>query len=132
MAEYKLNAQNGIPYSMEINGRLWGSFQLAIDAGVDFPALLVESALGANTTAVTTYASGVRSRWEWGDVDHLLACVFHSASSLSLPTDRLRHRRSRVLSQFLRNFTSADRPEALRFDDPAPFIRETKDWIRGK
>ena len=24
-------------YLMEINGRLWGSLQLAIDAGVDFP-----------------------------------------------------------------------------------------------
>ena len=132
MVEYKLDALTGIPYLMEINGRLWGSLQLAIDAGVDFPVLLVESALGANPTAVTKYVTGVRSRWEWGDVDHLLACVFHSASSLSLPASKLRHRRSRALFQFLRSFTSADRPEVFRFDDPAPFIREMKDWIRGK
>ena len=78
MVEYKLDAETGLPYLMEINGRLWGSLQLAIDAGVDFPNLLVQAALGAHPQPVKTYKSGVRLRWEWGEVDHLLASLFHS------------------------------------------------------
>ena len=46
MVEYKLDAATGTAYLMEINGRFWGSLQLAIDAGVDFPLLLVRCALG--------------------------------------------------------------------------------------
>ena len=47
MVEYKLETKTGTPYLMEVNGRFWGSLQLAIDAGVDFPALLVAAATGA-------------------------------------------------------------------------------------
>lgn len=46
MVEYKLDRRTGSPYLMEINGRFWGSLQLAIDAGVDFPAMLIDVALG--------------------------------------------------------------------------------------
>lgn len=46
MVEYKIDASTGMPYLMEINGRFWGSLQLAIDAGVDFPRLLLEVATG--------------------------------------------------------------------------------------
>ena len=36
MVEFKV-ALDGTPYLMEINTRFWGSLQLAVDAGVDFP-----------------------------------------------------------------------------------------------
>ena len=36
MVEFKVT-EDGTPYLMEINTRFWGSLQLAIDAGVDFP-----------------------------------------------------------------------------------------------
>ena len=32
---------------MEVNGRFWGSLQLAIDAGVDFPFLACSSRRGS-------------------------------------------------------------------------------------
>jgi predicted ATP-grasp superfamily ATP-dependent carboligase len=72
MEKYKLDEATGVPYLMEINGRLWGSLQLAIDAGVDFPTMLVAAATGGEPRPVTYYRSDVRSRWWWGDVDHLL------------------------------------------------------------
>ncbi len=46
MIECKRNRSSGRPVIMEVNGRLWGSLQLAIDAGVDFPSLLVRCAAG--------------------------------------------------------------------------------------
>ena len=35
MVEMKTDARTGTPYLMEVNGRFWGSLQLAVDAGVD-------------------------------------------------------------------------------------------------
>jgi predicted ATP-grasp superfamily ATP-dependent carboligase len=132
MVEFKLDRRTGIPYLMEINGRLWGSLQLAIDAGVDFPSLLVSAALGGNPEAVVQYPPDVRSRWEWGDVDHLLASMFRSRASLSLPASSQRHLRLHSVTQFLRSFASDDVPEVFRRDDPRPFFRETMNWFRGQ
>jgi predicted ATP-grasp superfamily ATP-dependent carboligase len=37
MVEYKVDPKSGQTWLMEINGRFWGSLQMAVDAGVDFP-----------------------------------------------------------------------------------------------
>lgn len=130
MIEYKLDGATGVPYLMEINGRLWGSLQLAIDSGVDFPVLLVQAALGVLSAPVTNYREGVRSRWEWGDVDNLLAMLFHSPNRLALPSGR--PNRLGALRDFIRSCSSETRAEVLRLNDPLPFLRESVDWIRGK
>jgi predicted ATP-grasp superfamily ATP-dependent carboligase len=129
MVEYKLDAETGLPYLMEINGRLWGSLQLAVDAGVDFPVLLVHAALGGHPQPVTTYRSGVRLRWEWGEVDHLLASLFHSPVAMTPTTAGSGSRRLAAIGDFFRDFGSAQRPEVFRSDDPGPFLRETVDWF---
>jgi predicted ATP-grasp superfamily ATP-dependent carboligase len=131
MVEFKLDSRSGVPYLMEINGRLWGSLQLAIDAGVDFPALLVSAALGEHASAVTRYLPDVRSRWEWGDVDNLLASVLRSKRTLALPQSS-RSGRLRSAADFMRSFVSSDLPEVFRRDDPRPFLRETIDWFRRR
>ena len=132
MVEYKLDAETGVPYLMEINGRLWGSLQLAVDAGVDFPALLVQAALGEHPQPVTTYRSGVRLRWEWGEVDHLLASLFHSPVAMT-PTSGMRGtRRLAAIANFLRGFGRGQQAEVFRTNDPRPFLRETADWFRRR
>ena len=130
MIEYKLDATTGTPYLMEVNGRFWGSLQLAIDAGVDFPALLLKAALGERPSPVTYYRSGVRSRWWWGDVDHLLARLTRTEAELSLPPGL--PGRLGSLRDFFTLWRPGDRNEILRLDDPAPFIRETIEWINRR
>src|SRR6185503_9660028 len=71
MIECKREEATGRQVIMEVNGRFWGSLQLAIDAGVDFPSLLVRCAAGETVPFSADYRVGVRSRWFWGDVDHL-------------------------------------------------------------
>ena len=44
MIEFRV-APDGTYYLMEVNTRFWGSLQLAIDAGVDFPKLLLQAQL---------------------------------------------------------------------------------------
>jgi len=130
MVEYKVDESTGVPYLMEINGRFWGSLQLALDAGVDFPNLLLALAHGERPAPVTEYRIGVRSRWWWGDVDHLLARLIRSPAGLSLsPGDPTR---LGALWDFLKLWRPGDRNEILRWNDPRPFVQETIDWLRGR
>lgn len=127
MVEFKVDAATGVPYLMEINGRFWGSLQLAIDAGVDFPRLLVEAANGAPTPAPPHYRLGVRSRWLMGDLDHLLLRLTRSRRSLHLPESA--PGRLATLFGFLRAFLPPNRHEVLRWNDPRPFVREVRTWV---
>ena len=116
MIECKRDAVTGRHVFMELNGRLWGSLQLAIDAGVDFPALLVACALDQDVAAVTRYRVGVRSRWFWGDVDHLYLRLRNgegAAGKLS------------AVREFLRIDPRRNREEIWRWRDPAPFLLES-------
>jgi len=60
------------PYLIEVNGRLWGSLQLAVDAGTEFPRLWVAILTGKGVESATDYVAGVTSRWLWGDVKRFL------------------------------------------------------------
>jgi predicted ATP-grasp superfamily ATP-dependent carboligase len=126
MVEYKVDARTGVPFLMEINGRFWGSLQLAIDAGVDFPTLLVRAATGERPAPVVTYDTACGSRWWWGDVDHLVARFRHSDEALALPPDS--PTRWAALRTVLTR-RAGDRQETLRLRDPAPFLVESIAWI---
>jgi predicted ATP-grasp superfamily ATP-dependent carboligase len=128
MIEFKVDAATGTPYLMEINGRFWGSLQLAVDAGVDFPRLLAEAAMGRRPSPVRDYRLGVRSRWWMGDVDVLLARFLHSDQALSLPADA--PGRIRAIADFLRLWWPGDVSEVQRWGDPAPGFRELRQWLR--
>jgi len=130
MVEFKRDTA-GVPHLMEINGRFWGSLQLAIDAGVDFPRLLVDAALGRPVEPVEQYRIGVRTRWWWGEVDHLLARFRRSARTLDLPPGA--PGRIRAVWDFaVAGLRRDTRNEVLRLDDPRPALREARDWIRGR
>ncbi len=128
MVEYKIDASTGKAYLMEINGRFWGSLQLAVDAGVDFPRLLIDAALGEALTSLPSYRPGVRSRWWWGDVDHLIARMRSSRTNLALPEEA--PGRLNAVLQFLLTSVGATRNEIFRLDDPLPALRESIGWFR--
>jgi predicted ATP-grasp superfamily ATP-dependent carboligase len=130
MVEYKVEAESETPYLMEINGRFWGSLQLATDAGVDFPGLLLQCATGETPQPVHSYRSGIRSRWWWGEVDHLLARLRRSAEWLALPPNS--PSRWQSVGEFLKLWRPGDRYEVLRLRDLRPFLRETIDWFHGR
>jgi predicted ATP-grasp superfamily ATP-dependent carboligase len=56
------------PWLMEVNGRFWGSLQLAIAAGVDFPLLWARLLRGDAIAPQDGYQIGVTLRWLWGDL----------------------------------------------------------------
>jgi predicted ATP-grasp superfamily ATP-dependent carboligase len=130
MVEFKREASTGIAYLMEVNGRFWGSLQLAIDAGVDFPRLLVAAATDEALPATTDYRVGSRSRWWWGDVDHLLARWRTDAASLALPAGA--PSKWRATLDFLTFWYPHDHNEVFRLKDPRPFLRETIEWLHRR
>jgi len=127
MVEYKIDERSGTPYLMEINGRFWGSLQLAIDAGVDFPRLLLGAATGGHPSPITSFRTDVRSRWFWGDVDHLLARLRKSKRRLSLPDDA--PSRWQAVRDFLAGHPD-DVSEIRRRGDAKPFLRESVQWFQ--
>lgn len=130
MVEFKRDALSAVPKLMEINGRFWGSLQLAIDAGLDFPGLLLEIGTGKVRPHTAPYRVGVRSRWLWGDVDALLMLLFKQEERQRMPP----HNRSRVaaLARFLNFFDQSTRLEILRRDDIRPWLHETRRWFRRR
>jgi hypothetical protein len=120
---------------MEINSRFWGSLQLAISSGIDFPSILLSSAKNEplESTSVTEYRIGVRNRWLWGDFDSVLMILFKNRTKLNLPVGHS-GRISAILS-FLKSFCSELNYDVLSFDDIRPWLRETAQrvgWSREK
>lgn len=130
MVEFKIDRHTGVPFLMEVNGRFWGSLQLALDAGIDFPHLLYQMATGERLQLpANDYRIGVKSRWLLGDVDHLIARLFKSDAELSLPPNS--PTKLRTVLEFCRFYERGMRNEVLRFEDPKPFVYELQQYIRN-
>lgn len=129
MVEFKQDRRDGRPKLMEINGRFWGSLQLAIDAGVDFPRLLIDSLTRPHMQPVFDYRTGVRTRWLWGDIDALLLRLFKPEESLDLPPGF--PSRGRYLAEFIKSFNPATRLEIERLTDLRPALHESVQWFRN-
>ncbi|HLG05777.1 MAG TPA: ATP-grasp domain-containing protein [Gemmatimonadales bacterium] len=127
MVEFKQDASSGRHFLMEINPRFWGSLQLAIDAGVDFPTYLIQLALGEAVTPVREWRVGIRSRWGWGEVDYLIARLRGSPSSPNLPPDSPGI--LRVVAQAATIWRPGQRGAVFRWSDPLPFVRESFSWF---
>jgi predicted ATP-grasp superfamily ATP-dependent carboligase len=130
MIEFKRDAATGVFVLMEINARLWGSLQLALDAGVDFPSWLVATALGRTPPPVGAPRTGVRSYWELGEVDHALALLRRSREALHLPAEVAVG--WRAAWRAWRDHRPGDRREVFRWSDPAPFAAELLRWVHGQ
>lgn len=129
MVEFKLDRRDNQPKLMEVNGRFWGSLQLAIDAGMNFPHLLYRCARGEEVPAQLEYRPGVKSRWLLGDLDHLLIKLTRAQSP-----NGVRYSWSSRLAagaSFLKLYERGLRYEIQRFDDPAPGWYEIKSYVRN-
>jgi predicted ATP-grasp superfamily ATP-dependent carboligase len=120
MVEFKV-AADGTPYLMEVNGRFWGSLQLAIDAGVDFPYLACQLTSAQSVSAPSSYRIGVRSRWLLGDLDRLYLVLKGGQSAMGKLWATL---------QFLNFLAPSTRSEINRLSDPMPFFFELKHYLR--
>jgi len=128
MVEFKTERKSGVPMLMEINGRFWGSLQLAIDAGLNFPYLLYQAMQGMPVTVPNnSYRIGTKSRWLLGDFDHLLLRLTKPNSELHLDSDA--PSRGRGLAEFFKLFQRDLHYEVESLSDPGPAFAEYRDWF---
>ncbi len=121
MVEFKVSPDD-TPYLMEINTRFWGSLQLAIDAGVDFPAMLFQLACDKQTKPVTDYKIGIKLRWLLGDLDNLYLTLRdkHTPAGVKLKS----------IMDFITPSPFSTRHEVNRIGDMKPFWYEIRQYFR--
>ena len=122
MVEFRVTP-DGRPYLMEINTRFWGSLQLAVDAGVDFPWLLYQVASGEQTEPVVNYRTGIRLRWLLGDLDSLYLVLRNSKLSML-------HKLKSFAAFLTPSLPGKTRHEVNRWGDPGPFRFELKQYLK--
>ena len=127
MVEYKLDRRDNCAKLMEVNGRFWGSLQLAIEAGINFPLMLYSLATGKKVTPQLSYRSGVKSRWLLGDLDHLMLRLKHSDNRFSADGPS----RLRACLKFLKLYEKDMYYEVFKLDDPRPGWVEARHYLRA-
>ena len=107
MVEFKVDPRDGIPKLMEVNPRFWGSLQLAIVSGVDFPFIILKMARKEYFEPLLRYAVGKRFRWLLlGDILHFLN----------------HPQRFGLRPSFLNFFDPATSYDVFSRDDPLPLL----------
>lgn len=121
MVEFRV-AEDGTGYLMEVNPRFWGSLQLAIDSGIDFPWWLY--LVCTNQPVPETAWKYRRVRWLLGDLDRLYLVLKAPSSSYAL---------GQKLLEILYFFTPGLRTshEVNRWKDLRPFWFELKHYLRA-
>jgi predicted ATP-grasp superfamily ATP-dependent carboligase len=61
--EFKRDSRDGCPKLIEVNSRFWGTLDLSIQAGVDFPLLACKMALDGDIDPVFEHEVGLSYRW---------------------------------------------------------------------
>jgi len=112
MVEFRVDDEN--IYLMEVNTRFWGSLQLAIDSGVDFPWLLYRIACGEKLENQREYQKGKRLRYLTGDTKRLLLVLKDGKRSFT--------HKIKALVSFFSPHPFITRFELLRFADLKPFF----------
>jgi predicted ATP-grasp superfamily ATP-dependent carboligase len=124
MVEFKDPGPGHPPAVMEINGRFWGSLPLAIAAGVNFPLLLAQLALGHDVPVSNSYRVGIRCRHLKGDLSYLTGAL------KGRPRDWLGPFPSRLGAiAAVVPWPGRWRAYNFRLTDPIPAVREAGDYL---
>ena len=119
MVEFRRDERSGEALLMEVNGRFWGSLQLATDAGVNFPRLLAQVSLGESPQP-GEYLEGIAVRWWLGDLLGTLRVL--KGRPANYPGEF--PGRWSAIREFLGPQSRNTRNEVVRPDDPWPGFAE--------
>jgi predicted ATP-grasp superfamily ATP-dependent carboligase len=111
----------GKPYLMEINPRLSASVEIAVRAGVDFPYLMYQWAIGDQITKVENYQVGLWMRYLRGDFETTLETLKQHGRP-GVPST------SRAILDFCASFFVPMKYDFLDWKDPLPAWTSSVDF----
>jgi len=114
----------GVPYLMEINPRLSASVEVAVRAGVDFPYLLYQWAIGGPIERVAGYRTGGWIRDLGGDITTLIAALRQRGRPGITPP-------LRTLVDFGLSCLRPTAYDYLYWNDPLPAIKASTAFTRN-
>ncbi len=130
MVEFKV-APSGEARLMEINGRIWGSFPLAVHAGVDFPErlcrLFMQPRAEMPASVVNGYCSMVYGRNIQKELSWIVKMLTTSRRQAVLPLPRRRE----VLLALRDLLRPSIRDDILSITDPKPGFRLLRNLLRS-
>lgn len=130
MVEFKRDLRDGKAKLMEINGRFWGTLQLAVASGVDFPGLYLDLLQGKKPASlVREYKIGQKLKWFFGTLDHLLIRLKNNDLDLNLPPDA--PTKFGALFEFMKIIEKNTSFDVFNRNDRGPFWYEARNYLRG-
>lgn len=130
MVEFKRDIRDGTAKLMEINGRFWGSLQLAVSAGMDFPVLCLDYYLDRRPAAILSdYRVGHKLKWFLGVLDHMVIRLKKSERLQNLPPGSLTC--WEVTRELLRGTDENTSYDVYDADDPRPFVSEVMGYVKN-
>jgi predicted ATP-grasp superfamily ATP-dependent carboligase len=128
MVEYKRDFGTGQVALMEVNGRPWGSLQLAIACGVDYPRHLADWYLTGRLPKDTlAYRSGITCRHLAADLTHLENVWGGRPTGWPLPYPSFARTLIRVSVPWYPGLHCED----FAARDPRPGLAQLGDWLRA-
>lgn len=126
MVEFKRDSRDGKAKLMEINGRFWGSLQLAVSSGVDFPALCLDYYLDMKPASqLADYQVGHKLKWFFGILDHLIIRI----KNKEIPPESLSS--WQVAKELFKRGDANTSFDVYDAEDPKPFVSEITTYIRN-
>lgn len=112
MVEFRIDDRTGESQLLEVNPRLWGSLALSVHAGVNFPYLLYQLAIGQDPEPVLEYEVDVRAR-----------CLFTDGLQVLQRQDKIR-----AVREFFTPSTKPCRFDIVSARDPLPVLGQFVFW----
>jgi predicted ATP-grasp superfamily ATP-dependent carboligase len=115
--QFKIDSRDLTPKLMEINPRYWGSMNVAVECGVDFPYMLYQLAKGEQVCRIFKYKLGLKFRWFNGDTENLLSTLNDEPKIKTEQSNKMK-----AIFQFLKFHEKNLHYDNLTVLDPMPFI----------
>lgn len=128
MVEFKRDQRDGKAKLIEINGRFWGTLQLAVTCNVDFPKLYLDYFQGKYPpNPIRDYRLGHKMIWLFGTADHLLIRLKNRGEKFYLPTDGPSG--WKILVDSLKVRDKATSFDVFDRNDLRPFFLEARNYV---
>ncbi|MDG6223218.1 MAG: ATP-grasp domain-containing protein [Candidatus Bathyarchaeota archaeon] len=134
--EFRVDSRDLTPKLMEINPRFWGSMNVAIESGVDFPYLLYLLAKEKKINPIFKYRTGIKFRLLTQDIKNLqITLKNESKLAQTQPVNKIK-----TILNFLKIYETNLHYDGLKVNDPLPFFMEntfsiylkSRDWLKQK